>query len=1173
MALSLLAVAQAMADPIDQEQARQTALSLAGLNGQVTLVKTAQRTPDMRKRLAPAVQRTAPYYIYSRGENQGFVIVSGDDCLPKILGYTETGNFDEATMPPSLLAWLDYYADIVEMAQDKGENASRKTAQQQTAYAAAGKEDVPVLMTTHWHQTWPYNSYCPFLTAKPTQRAVTGCVATAGAQVVYYFHKDNPATLGATTPTYGYGDAPVKESVKKGTPMKWDLMLNDYNSAHPAEFDDAVGEFTFALGAATWMTYGESSGAYINNLVGSFKSLFNLSSEHLYKSDAGTQEAWENRIYTDLSEGRPMVYAGYHVTKKDNGDEQWDGHAVVVDGYRAAGNLFHFNFGWGGQGDGWYTVDDNTGMNGFNTGMEITYRVQPVKPNLKATMTLPQGFYSYRNNPVQIKVQNNGTLPYSGLYVFCTTTPSLTSVSSAKSKDLTTLLPADGTEVELQLEAKPTSEKAWYVTLTDKNLNVLAQQKVTAEKGRNDLVCHGLYALASNEIQTAEGEDYQVVNGNKVIVKADLTNLSDYSYEDSPRMDIYGSADGGKTFELVGSKICVSAAVKAGERGEAEFSISNSTSCPVESGHYYYAVLKNPLSSKSDVNLRYETADTLVRFCMKESDGMTTELDGQVLRFAGEWNASQFLTQTKLSANAQVLAYDLTRVKGVGIVPKVEGKPNALYYVASDCSDPGTANVVREGKAALLQLKAGYDFSPATSLEADEAEFDVAVEPNRWSLLTVPFDADVPAGMVAKTIEGHMSTGINNKTGLAGRLSAGHTYLFMTSSSSVQTLRSSHVTVLPAPVANADTAVVGVFGQTKTPAGACYIDESETQYFQVSSEPFAVEPFRGYFYDPKVTKPFKANSNTIQDPGFLNLGEAIAAAKLAMDAFAETSTESARLTLADSIAKAEAIFTSRPYRYGRDATAKAEELNELVEAYKISYADVLTRPVDMTYLIENPSFEQSQSSGVGSLMGWERETGTVGVSNVTMVANRSVGADGKYVAYSCAADSTGAELSQNLSGLRAGLYRLSAWVGTSAGRKVTLFANGQDTAVGCADFGKYYMREAVIDSIVVTKGQDLVIGVKAGDWYKADDFRLTYLRGLNPEEDPVAIASVSDSRTAGVQVVSADGGLLLKATSPSHVVIYTLTGATAASVDVAGQAFVPLQPGLYLAAGKKVYVK
>lgn len=1176
MALAVLTATSASADPIGLEIAEQTARTIAGENSNVVLVKKASRTLALSKRLASATERTAPYYVFSKGKNQGFVIVSGDDCLPTILGYTEHGDFDEASLPPSLLAWLDYYAEIVERAQVAGENVSRNSANRAAAKAVtAAKQDVPVLMSTHWHQTWPYNSYCPFLTAKPTQRAVTGCVATAGAQVVYYFHKDNPSTLGASTPTYGYGDAPVTQSVKKGTPMKWDLMLNDYNSAHPAEFDDAVGEFTFALGAATWMTYGESSGAHINNLVGTFNSLFNLSSEHLYKSETSSQADWENRIYGDLAEGRPMVYAGYHVTKKDNGEEQWDGHAVVVDGYRASGNLFHFNFGWGGQGDGWYTVDDNTGMNGFNTGMEITYRVQPRKPNLSASMSFPAGFYAYRENPIKIKITNNGTLPYSGLYAFCTTTSSVKSLSTAKAKDLTTVIPVDGSEVTLVLSAKPTSEKAWYVTLTDKNLNVLAQQKLMAEEGKNELICHGLSVYASNETVATEGQRYSVVNGNKLIVKADVTNNSDYAYEDNPRLDIYGSADEGKTFELVGTKYGISASVPAKARGDVEFSISNTSSCPIECGHYYYAALRNPLSAKSDIGMNYESEDTLVRFYVRESEGLTSTLDGKVLRFSGDWNASQFLSQASLSSNVQALNYDLTGVNGVGNVPQVENHPNALYYVASDCNDIGSLNVVRAGKAKRLAIKAGYEFVPKTALDVDYVSFDVAIEPNRWSLLTVPFDADVPNGMVAKEILSHTNYGITNKTEVVSRFSAGHTYLVMTSSSASQIISAGPTSVLNAPVSNVDTALIGTFTSQEAPVGACFIDDAETQMFQVADDGFQVEPFRGYFYDAKVTKAFKANSNAVQDPGYLKLGETIAAARQIMDEYAETSSDSARQVLADSIAQAETVFTTRPFKLGREATSLAQTLDAVSAAYKIAYAQELSHPVDMTFYIENPSFELSQqSSSTGSLLGWTRESGKVSVSNVSLVANRSVGAEGKYVAYSChASDSTGSELSQTISGLRAGLYRLSAQVGTSIGRHVTLFAGERDTTVGCADFGKYYLREAVVDSIVVTSGQDLTIGIKAGDWYKADDFRLTYVRSLLPQEDPVGITSVSTEKSDRVRVAATEGGIRISTQETRVVNVYAITGTLVATVQVGSPIFVPLQRGLYLVEGKKVYVK
>ena len=308
--MSLCISATMIAGPIDLEKAKSLAASFMPVSTDPVLVKTAVRNEAKSRTLDEKTKSAAPYYIFSRGENQGFVIVSGDDCLPEILGYTESGNFDEELLPPHLLGWLDHYANLIEEAQANGVNtpneARTRSSIEPNVRTADARVNIDPLVTAHWHQSGPYNNRCPYLTGT-TNRAVTGCVATAAAQVIYYWRKDNPATLLATTPTYGYGDAPVTVSYPKGTPMKWELMLDNYNGSRPAEYDDAVATFNAAVGAGTWLTYGSSTSGQISDLVNTFNSYFRMSSTCLYK-DGQSQTAWENLIYTELIAGRPIVY-------------------------------------------------------------------------------------------------------------------------------------------------------------------------------------------------------------------------------------------------------------------------------------------------------------------------------------------------------------------------------------------------------------------------------------------------------------------------------------------------------------------------------------------------------------------------------------------------------------------------------------------------------------------------------------------------------------------------------------------------------------------------------------------------------------------------------------------------------------------------------------------------
>ena len=195
------------ANPIDAERAKKIASAYVKDLSVPRMVKRAVR----RNLLATDGQTdSAPFYIFSRGEGQGFVIVSGDDCLPEVLGYTESGDFVESQMPPALLDMLEGYSEIVEQAQEQ--KAPSRIKQR----ALTGKPNIAPMLTTHWNQGWPYNNLAP-LRADGGGRSLTGCVATAAAQVVYYWRKDLPRVSGYDTPTYGYGEPVTMSSSWVGT--------------------------------------------------------------------------------------------------------------------------------------------------------------------------------------------------------------------------------------------------------------------------------------------------------------------------------------------------------------------------------------------------------------------------------------------------------------------------------------------------------------------------------------------------------------------------------------------------------------------------------------------------------------------------------------------------------------------------------------------------------------------------------------------------------------------------------------------------------------------------------------------------------------------------------------------------------------------------------------------
>lgn len=1098
--------------------------------------------------------QNAPYYIISRGENQGYVIVAGDDCLPEILGYTEQGDFDASNIPPALQDMLDCWQQVVETAQADGSNVAKAAARKAQRRAANNRVNIAPFVTSHWGQGSPYNDNCPLITADDNsskgKKALTGCVATAASQILYYWRRDLPSTLQATTPTYGYGGAPVTRSVPKGTPMKWDLMLDRYGS-EPAEYKQEVAEFVFSVGAATWLTYGDMGGeatsGQIGNIPHTFSAYFGMNGGTVHYRDSYSQEGWTQLLYDELAKGRPVMYTGANPNN--------EGHAVFVHGYQASTDKFYFNFGWDGGGDGYYTTTLTDGMNGYMNYQSALIGAYPKSWNLKVDIVPPSHVYANIENEFTVKVTNNSTLDFSGVYLFAATSNSKPSkLSNAKSSDTETVIAVDGSG-EITLSAKPTSDREWYITVTDANLNVLASVAVTPEVATSDLHLQGLSVDGSRDVERFADENFQVVYNNRSVAHATVANRSTIGYEGNQRMYFYVYDEETKDWSEVGYKTG-KLTVDGNAVANVDFNISSTSACPFETGKYYMGKLANPAPSSTDTLHCEAATDTVVRFIMKDSDMEVVGFESDCLTLKGHFDATAFNSTSFATKSAYKTAttYDLTQCTGVNVVPQIVN-PNALVYVADD-SEASGMNIVKAGKCATLSLTPGYSFAPRTAFVAEKASITVGTEAAKWYLFTSPFAVTVPDGMIAREITSHVYSGITNKTKDVKTLEAGKTYLVMSSSVRNMVLTAENVTVSVAPVENADTAVVGTYVNTVTPAGAQLLNDEEAQYFVPMEQGSAVEALRGYWYASDLTKTFRAYSNLSLDPAYQTLAQNIEMAYQLLDKYSGVVKKDAYTAYLAKIQEAEREFSNREDTELSSAAKIRNYAAQLLsdgEAYKKQIAHAGNMEIDFTGNIENPSFETKSTKGwtLGTKEGYT----SVGSVYIGTSANnyRAVGLDGSYVFQSliAAADSSSVSISQQVEGLTPGYYRLTAMLGTDEHSTVTMFAGDSTVTVNGHVFGHLYLTKATIDNILVEAEEgettgSLNIGVQEGRWYKADNFTLTYVGSLTTGDDEeTAIDGVSAATTA-----------------PTG--IYTLQGTKLSRID---------KTGLYIIDGKKRFVR
>ena len=70
------------------------------------------------------------FYIFVTEENDGFVIVAGDDRVVPVLGYSNENGFSVENMPDNLKWWLDGYARQIEYAIENNMEATPEIKQQ-----------------------------------------------------------------------------------------------------------------------------------------------------------------------------------------------------------------------------------------------------------------------------------------------------------------------------------------------------------------------------------------------------------------------------------------------------------------------------------------------------------------------------------------------------------------------------------------------------------------------------------------------------------------------------------------------------------------------------------------------------------------------------------------------------------------------------------------------------------------------------------------------------------------------------------------------------------------------------------------------------------------------------------------------------------------------------------
>ena len=333
------------ARPVDVETAK-----TVGQEFLKTKINNQLRTNDLQLVYTGISERNEPCFFAFNSGDDGFVLVSADDRFRPIVGYSNEGPFDIGDMSPELAFYLD---KIIEARTSRDAVLLPEARAEWSALLNGGSlpsrnggKAATYICTTKWNQDSPYNLYSPSASNGPGGRCYAGCVATAMSQVMKHW---NHPTQGTGSHSYhsNYGLLTANFGT---TTYDWDNMPNQIIGASPQEQIEAIALLMYHCGVAVDMMFSPSgSGAYSTDVPDAIRNHFSYSDQSVFEyRNSYSLVGWQNKLKASFDLNWPLYYSGY----SDSG-----GHAFVCDGYDD-NDLFHYNWGWGGSGDGWFVIDE-----------------------------------------------------------------------------------------------------------------------------------------------------------------------------------------------------------------------------------------------------------------------------------------------------------------------------------------------------------------------------------------------------------------------------------------------------------------------------------------------------------------------------------------------------------------------------------------------------------------------------------------------------------------------------------------------------------------------------------------------------------------------------------------------------------------------------------------------
>jgi hypothetical protein len=291
-------------------------------------------------------------------ESLGFILVAAEDAIEPVLGYTFSSYYSPENQSDNFRGVMSEYTSQITYLRDHHMTAGKSIAALWNKYLSQGTtyilpekggKDLEPILTSTWNQDWPYNYYCPPDASGPGGHVYVGCVATAMAQVMYYWRYPLQGSGSHSYYQYPYGTLSANFGE---TTYEWNGMVD--NTDQLVNLPVALIGYHCAISVD--MNFSpDGSGAYSDDVPYAIRTYFGYSNTAQYLQRSMYQiDVWKGMMRDELDLGRPLYYSGRTPAN--------EGHAFNVDGYHISDDMFHFNFGWSGSGNGWYLVTDAGGF-------------------------------------------------------------------------------------------------------------------------------------------------------------------------------------------------------------------------------------------------------------------------------------------------------------------------------------------------------------------------------------------------------------------------------------------------------------------------------------------------------------------------------------------------------------------------------------------------------------------------------------------------------------------------------------------------------------------------------------------------------------------------------------------------------------------------------------------